>query len=383
MTLQDLENAVLLTLGMPSANPGGAPNWTQGEFTQNKVDWAINRAYARLVSDLGDLELLTAQYVFQTLSQRYAYFCPSPQVGLTQGAYVFLNVTGDVTPGQTMTVTINGVTVSYTTQLTDSMYSILVGFISALNASTLTDQATGILNPVNLPLSYQNTNSATGLTVNCYLAGLTGTATVTFNSGVGNTYLNAVMVAWLPLPKARMIRRVYYQSLGQTYRTELEPGARLISWEEFNRRTNAGYFLPNSAGTSPDFCAVSPQRNNLYFYPAPATTGDLVTVEYCPILTNSTTLSSSFYGYLVNPTDTPPLPEDAQDAIWFGAVSFLQPNAREYEGGRSYGALYKDEVQRIKDNYTRDSAGDALILRPVEDALATSGINSFVDLGGP
>jgi hypothetical protein len=59
----------------------------------------------------------------------------------------------------------------------------------------------------------------------------------------------------------------------------------------------------------------------------------------------------------------------------------LFPNAREYGNGQLYSTLYKAEVQRAKDNYARDSAGDALILRPVADALATSGYDAWAELG--
>jgi hypothetical protein len=60
----------------------------------------------------------------------------------------------------------------------------------------------------------------------------------------------------------------------------------------------------------------------------------------------------------------------------------LNPNAREYGNGELYSKKYNDEVQRIKNNYARDSAGDALILRPVGDALATSGYDSWANIGG-
>jgi hypothetical protein len=75
------------------------------------------------------------------------------------------------------------------------------------------------------------------------------------------------------------------------------------------------------------------------------------------------------------------LPEDTQDALWMGAAAFLNPNAREIETGQLYSKVYNAEVQRAKDNYTRDSAGDALILRPAADALVTSGYGPFADLG--
>jgi hypothetical protein len=173
---------------------------------------------------------------------------------------------------------------------------------------------------------------------------------------------------------------VQYQALGQLFQLDLEPGARLISVEEFNRKTMAGYLLPFSFTTWPDYCAVSTKRDSLYLFGAPSTYGDTITVEYCPIITSNTTIAASAWGYLVNATDIPLLPEDAQDAVWIGAVGLLNPKAREFENGKSYLQMYRDEVARIKENYTRDSAGDAQILRPVADALATSGYGAFLDL---
>jgi hypothetical protein len=174
---------------------------------------------------------------------------------------------------------------------------------------------------------------------------------------------------------------VFYQSLGQLFRLELEPGARLISWEEFNRRTGAGYTFPFNFSTWPNWCSVSPKRDRLYFSGGPSEYGDTITVEYCPIITQNSSIPASAWGYLVNPTDIPLLPEDLQDAIWMCAVSLLQPNAREYATGELYGKQYLAAVQRAKDNYTRDSAGDALIMRPAADAVLTSGYDTFLSLG--
>jgi hypothetical protein len=148
-----------------------------------------------------------------------------------------------------------------------------------------------------------------------------------------------------------------------------------------NRRTGAGYTYPFNFSTWPDWCSVSPRRDRLYFSGCPSQYGDTITVEYAPIITQNSAIPASAWGYLVNATDIPLLPEDAQDALWMGAVAFLQPNAREYATGKLYGEMYRDEVQRIKDNYTRDSAGDALIMRPAEDAVMTSGYSTFLSLG--
>jgi hypothetical protein len=62
-----------------------------------------------------------------------------------------------------------------------------------------------------------------------------------------------------------------------------------------------------------------------------------------------------------------------------GATAFLMPKAREYEGGKLYSQMYKDEVERNMENYRRDSAGDSLVLRPAEDVLATSGWDAWIN----
>ncbi len=400
-----MENAVLVALSMPYANPGGAISWG-GEFPQNQVDFAINRAYSRLVSDLGDITLVTATIVFPSVTGHYRYPIqyPTQNPPVALGSYATASVvfSGVVQLGGTAQVIINGTTFSYTIpSASTTIAQIIAAFIVQINASNLVQPAGTILSPVNQALNSTSTLSlmaglpgtagnAITLAVSAAgpLIGIEGGGALGTEGGAGvatestliltpsgATFANGT-AANQPI---RTVRRVQYQALGQLFALELEPGARMLSWEEFNRKTAAGYLLPFSYTTWPDYCAVSTKRDTLYFYGAPSEYGDLITVEYCPIITSNAAIPASAWGYLVNSTDIPLLPEDTQDAIWMGAVSFLNPKAREYEGGRTYMQMYKDEVQRAKDNYTRDSAGDALILRPVEDALATSGYGAHIE----
>ncbi len=377
MQLSDLESQVLMALQMPYANPGGTVTW-QGEFPQNQVDFAINRAYTRLVSDIGDLELCTQTIIIPTISQQYAYTVQSNATKTAIGSYASATVTftGTVAAGQTPQIAINGTLFSYTVLSTDTLASIAQAFIAKINASTLVLPTGTILQPVTPTLN-------TASNVLTLYAGATGTSTCTLSAASSGTLTVTASIGLLSggttaNQPIRTLRRVWYQPLGQLYRLELEPGARLISWESFNRKTGASYMLSFSASTQPDYCALDPTRQQLYVFPGPYTTGDQITLEYCPIITTNTAIPATNWGYLNNATDVPMLPEDAQDAIWIGAVSFLQPKAREVATGKLYGDLYKDEVQRIKDNYTRDSAGDALVFRPVEDVLTTSGWDSWV-----
>lgn len=387
-----------MAMGMMYANPGGTISWG-GEFPKNQVDWAINRAYARLVSDLGDIELLTntVKMFGSTGVSSYTLNSPPreiPNTFSTRGSCPRIIVTvPPVAAGTTYSLLfpLYSLLATYDAGDEDTEETVATQLMSQLNdygaatgrlvaywhttQSTFGDQPRAQFTlSVTTPGVVTNVLGYTMTVQNLALFDPVTNAASTLLSG--GTSINAGI---------RMVRRVYYQPVGAKYRLELEPGARLISWEEFQRKTSAGYLLPNSFTDVPDFCSVNPTRTRLYFYGAPAQNGDVITVEYCPIITssppapNTANIPASLWGTLQLDTDVPPLPEDAQDAIWEGAVSLLMPKAREYEGGRSYAEIYKADVQRIKDNYTRDSAGDALVLRPAEDALATSGTN--FDLG--
>jgi hypothetical protein len=381
----DLENAVLVALAMPYANPGSAIVWPTGaDFSQAKVDWAINRTYSRLVADLGDIELLTQTLVFPSILNQYAYPLQTPtgQPATAIGSYATGTVTfsGTVAAGQTPRITIGGTAYSYTVPSSSTtIQQIIAALISSINAGSQVLPTSTVLSPVNQALNTQTSitlmSGAAGTAGNSTTLSATSSGTLTLTAS-GSTFSGGT-AANQPI---RMVRRVYYQALGQLFRLELEPGARLISWQEMNRRTGAGYTYPFNFSTWPSWCAVDPKRANLYFSGGPSEYGDTITVEYCPIITQNSNIPASNWGYLVNTTDIPLLPEDCQDALWMGAAAFLNPNAREYGNGELYTKKYQSEVQRIKDNYTRDSAGDALIMRPAEDAVMTSGYDTFLGL---
>ena len=371
---------------MPYANPGGTISWpSSADFGQAKVDWAINRSLSRFVTDLGDLELLTQTLVFPSAVGQYSYPLQTPtgQPATAIGSYATGSVafTGTVAAGQTPGVTIAGTAYSYTVPTaTTTIPQIIAALIQKINAGTQILPLGTTLSPVNQALNTQTT-----LTLSAGAAGTAGNSTTLTATSSGTLTLTASASTLLGGTAAnqpiRMVRRVFYQALGQLFRLELEPGARLISWQEFNRKTAGGYLLPFSFTTWPDYCAVNPRRSSLYLYGAPSEYGDTITVEYCPIITQNANIPASAWGYLVNGTDIPLLPEDTQDALWMGAAAFLNPNAREYGNGELYSQMYLKEVQRAKDNYARDSAGDALIMRPVADALATSGYDAWANIG--
>jgi hypothetical protein len=386
VTLSDFESACLTALSLPYSNPGGTITWPVGaDFGQGKVDWAINRGLTRLVSDLGDLELLTQTLVFPSATFQYAYTLQNaigqPATAIGTYASAQIAVTGTVAAGQTATVTIAGTPYVYrVTTSSTTIPQVIAGLLQLINAGTQILPTSTVLSPVNQALNTQSViqlrAGAAGTAGNSTTVAAVGSGTLTLTAS--SSTLTGGTAANQPI---RMVRRVFYQSLGQIFRLELEPGARLISWQEFNRRTGAGYTFPFNFSTWPNWCSVSPKRDNLFFSGGPSQYGDTITVEYCPIITSNAAIPSSNWGYLVNSTDIPLLPEDLQDAIWKYAVSLLQPSAREYGTGELYGKQYLDDVQRAKDNYARDSAGDALIMRPAEDAVMTSGYNTFLGLG--
>lgn len=386
MQLVDLENAVLIALSQPYANPGGTITWPGGaDFNQAKVDWAINRGLTRLVTDLGDIELLTNSIQFPSAIGQYSYPIQTVagQPATAIGSYALGSVafSGTVVAGQTPGVTIGGTLYSYTVPTSSTTISQIIGQITAkINAGTQVLPTSTVLSPVNLAL-----NGALSIPLMAGAAGVAGNSTTLSATSSGSLTLTASGATLTGGTAAnqpiRMVRRVYYQSRGQLFQLELEPGARLISWEEFNRKTGAGYALPFSFTTWPDYCAVNPRRTSLYLYGGPSQVGDLITVAYAPIITQNAAIPASQWGYLVNATDIPLLPEDVQDCIWEWAVSMLQPNAREVATGKLYREIYKEDLQTAKENYGRDSAGDALILRPAGDALATSGYGPFAGIG--
>jgi hypothetical protein len=381
-----LESAVLTALALPYANPGGAVTWPSGaDFGQAKVDWAINRAYSRFVTDLGDTELLTQSIAFPSITGQYSYQLQTvkgqPATAIGSYATGSVVISGTVAAGQTPQIVIGGTAYTYTVPTASTTISQIVNaFIGLINAGTQVLPTGTTLSPVN-----QSLNGATNTISLMAGAGgtagnsttLTATSSGTLTLTASGTTLTGGTAANQPI---RMVRRVFYQALGQLFRLELEPGARLISWQEFNRKTAAGYLLPFSFTTWPDYCTISPRRDHLYLYGAPSEYGDTITVEYCPIVTENSSVPASNWGYLANATDIPLLPEDTQDALWMWAAALLNPNAREYGNGELYSKIYKDELQRAKDNYTRDSAGDALIMRPVIDALATSGYDAWAEI---
>lgn len=99
---------MLLQLQQPGANPGGAPNWgglTNPSFSQAVVDFAINRAYERLMMDVADLELYSQVLSITSVANTYQYPLAAsgyPKIHLVQRLFYApqgLSYTLEFTPG--------------------------------------------------------------------------------------------------------------------------------------------------------------------------------------------------------------------------------------------------------------------------------------------
>lgn len=173
----------------------------------------------------------------------------------------------------------------------------------------------------------------------------------------------------LPNPPIHRLCRLFYAPQGLQYNLEFEPGVRMIPWKQFQRYTAAGYLEAYSFGTQPEVCAVSPDRQFLYFYPGTANAGDIITLQYIPIPTANTEVP-----LLVNPTDTPViLPDDVQDLIPYYAAWKLLPRARDAAGAAYYGKLFVDEVDRLSQDYFRQSGANRQTISDAGMDQATSG----------
>jgi hypothetical protein len=96
--------------------------------------------------------------------------------------------------------------------------------------------------------------------------------------------------------------------------------------------------------------------------------------DYAPQITNNTNVPAWNFGYLVNETDQPILPEECHDAIWMLAVALLWPKVREVGGGIEYMKMWHEECVRLIDTYARSSQGDKIGFRDKASMLSTSGL---------
>ena len=369
MQLIDLENIILTELQEPNVNFGSQPVYATGaNYSQATIDFAINRAYAKALADLGDIALESYVLKFPSISQQYAYTVPIGQAA--SGTISTVLGTGALT-GVVLTTTINGTAVTYTCTANDGALSALTQLANNVNLNTtLVVNASPVLTPCQ-PLL----NAAASFTIQAFTPGTAGNA-ITLTVGSSNSAKISIAASGSTLaggtaasPTLRTLRRVYYQPLGLTYNLSRAPGVRLISWDEYQQKLVDGYMQYFSAGQFPDYVAMNTTRTKLHLYPTPYESGDTITFEYAPQLTNNAGIPATNYGYLTNGTDVPLLPEDAQDLIWMYACFILWPKSREMGTGQLYKQMYQEKLTQVLENYMQASAGASFGIRDKSDLV--------------
>jgi hypothetical protein len=373
-TLGDIENDVLRETG--SQNPparygvGGVssyPAWdaTQGFplLPQGLIDTAINNSVQKCISGLRWTDLVDFSYTFATNSMQYIYPFPGPS-----NAQGYFTVSGNPTPGISLSISIGGATKFYTTTDADTSAGILLGHLieqindfypvtnnivyplcqkmGMLNAAQITARATGVAgNTVSLAVSSGSSSIVVGVSG----AKLSG--------GISSN------------PTSMELRRLSYVPFGQNYRRDELAGIRLVSWEALSQETASGYSKAYSFSTEPYMISLTPDRKNLQFYPGPSSDGDLVTVHYVPTMTLSTGLGSP---YLSLQTDVVPLPDDCRDLVLLGAMQWVWPVMQEFGKTAEVKQEFVAELNRIRYEWERGSSGDTQ--RMVDSDLARSSL---------
>jgi hypothetical protein len=168
-------------------------------------------------------------------------------------------------------------------------------------------------------------------------------------------------------PHVLRVSRVIYSPVGQGWSQSHEGGIRLVSWRQFLGYSAFGYLRPFTFNTIPDYCAVTPNRKILAFYPGTASVGDTITIEYVPTLTHGTTFPP-----LVALTDVPILPPEAIEMVVDLATSFCWPKLREMGAAKEYEARYAADTVRVREQLGPRSRGDTFVLRDAAVGLAQS-----------
>ena len=359
----------LLNLQEQNVDFGNQAVYASGaNFDQATIDFAINRAYTKTVADIGDITLCTQVLTFPSIAQQYAYSVPIGQAA--KGTISTVLGTGGPS-GVVLTTTINGTAVTYTCVSTDGALSALTQLAANVNKdTTLVVNASPVLTPMQ-----QSLNAAASFDVQAFTPGTAGNS-ITLTVSSSNSTKISISASGATLsggtavnPKLRLVRSVNYQPLGLTYNLRRAPGVRLISWEEYNAKLVDGYMQYFSAGQFPDYVAMNTTRTKLHLYPTPYESGDTITFEYSPQVTNNAGVSALNFGYLTNATDEPLLPEDAQDLLWMWGVFLLWPKSREIGTGLTYDKVYDKKKTEVIENYMQPSAGASFGIRNKSDMV--------------
>jgi hypothetical protein len=174
-------------------------------------------------------------------------------------------------------------------------------------------------------------------------------------------------------PNIQRITRVVYGPIGQPWLMDFEGGVRLVSWQQFMRQSAFGYLRPFCYNIIPDYCAVSPDRKILSFFPGSADAGDTIGVEYVPELT-----PNSEWPPLMNGTDVPQIPDPTHDLIVLWATYLCCPKLKMFPLMQEMKMAYHGqtghagELGRIRDVLRDRSTGDTLRIRDANEGIYLS-----------
>jgi hypothetical protein len=186
-----------------------------------------------------------------------------------------------------------------------------------------------------------------------------------------NTYrypLPPPVTAGNPNPACKELRRLFYTPVGAPYTVEFEPGIRMIPWKEFQRYTAAGYNQVSGFGSQPQFCAVSPDRRYVHFWPGSANAGDTIGIGYACIPT-----TGSLVPLLSAEGDCMIVPDDFADLVQLYALFKLWPKARAMAAAADSLKLYQDQIEKARADWKHRSGGDKMRFTDVVIDRATSG----------
>lgn len=181
-----------------------------------------------------------------------------------------------------------------------------------------------------------------------------------------------VLPGGAPNPPVHLVTRVFYQPVGYTRALEFEPGVRFIPWQEFQRKTRAGYLRQVGGAAIPSYVTVAPDRTQLVFFLGPAGANDLITVVYSPVPT-----AGSLVPLLVAEGDVPILPDECNELLVLGAMPAIWERLREFGAAKDARMQYDDgnghgELPRLRERCLKRSKGDKLRITLAADDLATS-----------
>jgi hypothetical protein len=316
MQLQQMESDLLAVLQQPGSAFPGPPTWaslTNPQYAQGIIDYYLNRGYIRLMSDMCDWDLYLVRAAWPSIAMQ-AYYPIAPIATITAAPTTLGTTT---TPGSQVVVT------------PPSLVGITQGCGLILNPGNATQEVVFVTNVSSPHVTLFQLNFP---------------------------HASTEVLRGVVYPTVRQVRRFYYAPQALLYQQEYIPGGDLIGWNEFQRYTDKGFLTPFSYATQPGKAAVTPNRQFLAVFSAPAQSGDGILMDYCAL----PTAGADIVPTLVNETDVPVVPDDCCEAIVFWALSRLWMRERQAGASMAYMQMYMQELERIRTEYRKTSSGDSM-----------------------